>query len=45
MSDIEIQLESVSFQLHGLREAYSQEGITSCIKELEVNINKIMELI
>jgi len=42
MSDIEIQLESVSFQLHGLREAYSQEGITSCIKELE-NIKKKLQ--
>jgi chromosome segregation ATPase len=43
MSDIEIQLESVSFQLHGLREAYNQEGITSCIKELESIKRKLQQ--
>lgn len=43
MSDIEIQLESVSFQLHGLREGYSQDQITGCIKELESVKRKLQQ--
>jgi len=43
MSDIEIQLESVSFQLHELRETYSQERITGCIKELESIKRKLQQ--